>query len=131
MSCRSFKQETSLCQIKTTIDSAYRHTTKFGSKYYEDEERVYQIRQKIKKGVPKKEIRSQLIDSNIEDVVVDTVINQIEEDESSKRFWTKSDKGVINIVHYLFREFLEDSGFLSTAQREQKALCLLRLLTIL
>lgn len=100
-----------MSEIKTTIDSAYRHTTKFGSKYYEDEERVYQIRQKIKKGVPKKEIRSQLIDSNIEDVVVDTVINQIEEDESSKRFWTKSDKGVINIVHYLFREFLEDSGF--------------------
>ena len=100
-----------MSEIKTTIDSAYRHTTKFGSKYYEDEERVYQIRQKIKKGVPKKEIRSQLIDSNIEDVVADTVINQIEEDESSKRFWTKSDKGVINIVHYLFREFLEDSGF--------------------
>ncbi len=100
-----------MSEIKTTIDSAYRHATKFGSKYYEDEERVYQIRQKIKKGVPKKEIRSQLIDSNIEDVVADTVINQIEEDESSKRFWTKSDKGVINIVHYLFREFLEDSGF--------------------
>lgn len=101
----------SLSEIKTTIDSAYRHAHKFGTKYYEDEEKVFQIRQKIKKGVPKKEIRSQLIDSNIEDDVATLVINQIEEDESSRRFWTKSDKGVIKIVHYLFREFLEESGF--------------------
>ena len=98
-------------EIQTTINSAYQQTQKFGCKYYEDEEKVFQVRQKLKRGVPKKEIRSQLVDSGIEDIVVSSVISQIEEDESTKQFWSKSDKGVITIIHYLFKEFLEDSGY--------------------
>lgn len=98
-------------EIKQTINSAYTQTQNFGSKYYEDEDRVNQVRMKLKRGVSKKEIRSQLADSQIEDAVIDSVITSIEEDESEKRFWTKSEKGVINIIHYLFRQFLEDNGF--------------------
>ena len=97
-------------EIKQTIDSAYSQTQNFGSKYYEDEDKVTSIRQKIKRGVSKKEIKQQLIDHNIEDFVADSVINQIE-NESSRKFWTKSDRGVINIVHILLKEFLEDNGF--------------------
>ena len=98
-------------EIKQTINSAYTQTQNFGSKYYEDEDRVNQVRMKLKRGVSKKEIRSQLADSQIEDAVIDSVITSIEEDESEKRFWTKSEKGVISIIHYLFRQFLEDNGF--------------------
>ena len=101
----------SLQEIKQTINSAYTQTQNFGSKYYEDEDRVNQVRMKLKRGVSKKEIRSQLADSQIEDAVIDSVITSIEEDESDKRFWTKSEKGVISIIHYLFRQFLEDHGF--------------------
>lgn len=101
----------SLQEIKQTINSAYTQTQNFGSKYYEDEDRVNQVRMKLKRGVSKKEIRLQLADSQIEDAVIDSVINTIEEDETDKRFWTKSEKGVINIIHYLFRQFLEDNGF--------------------
>ena len=98
-------------EIKQTIDSAYSQTQNFGSKYYEDEDKITSIRQKIKRGVSKKEIKHQLVESgNIEEFVVDSVINQIE-NESSRKFWTKSDKGVINVVHILFKEFLEDNGF--------------------
>jgi len=101
----------SLQEIKQTINSAYTQTQNYGSKYYEDEDRVNQVRMKLKRGVSKKEIRLQLADSQIEDAVIDSVINTIEEDETDKRFWTKSEKGVINIIHYLFRQFLEDNGF--------------------
>eukprot|EP01043_Picozoa_sp_COSAG02_P062590 COSAG02_NODE_8675_length_2484_cov_1.423899_1_plen_102_part_10 len=68
----------------------------------------------------KKEIRLQLSESNIEDAVIDSVIHTIEEDESDKRFWNKNEKGVINIIHYLFRQFLEDNGFYKYAPEGSK-----------
>lgn len=100
-----------LSEIKTTINSAYSQTQNFGSKYYEDEDKVNEIRMKLKRGVSKKEIRLQLTESHIEDAVAESVLTTLEEDESEKRFWTKSEKGVITIVHYLFRKFLESKGF--------------------
>lgn len=98
-------------EIKTTINSAYSQTQNFGSKYYEDEDQVNSVKMKLKRGVSKKEIRLQLAESNIEDAVVEAVLTSIEEDESDKRFWSKNEKGVITMIHYLFRDFLEDNGF--------------------
>jgi hypothetical protein len=98
-------------EIRTIIDSAYKQTHKFGTKYYEDDDKLTQVRQKIKRGISKKEIKSDLMNSNIAENVIDNVIDTIDRDESSKKFWSKSDKGAISIIHYLFREFLEDNGF--------------------
>ena len=98
-------------EIKRTIQSAYAQRQNFGTKYYEDEDKVNQIRHKLKRGVSKKEIRLQLQDSNIEDHTIDSVINHIEEEQSNHKFWTKNDKGTIKIVHILFKHFLEENGF--------------------
>ena len=46
-------------EIKRTIDSAYAQRQNFGTKYYEDEDKVNQIRHKLKRGVAKKDIRVQ------------------------------------------------------------------------
>ena len=35
-------------EISMTIDSAYRNTSSFGTKYYEDEERISQIKEKLR-----------------------------------------------------------------------------------
>ena len=107
-------------EITTTINSAYAQTQNFASKYYEDEDKVNQVRMKLKRGVSKKEIRIQLADEKIEGAVIDSVITTIEEDESDKRFWSKSEKGVISIIHYLFRQFLEDNGFYKFAPEGSK-----------
>lgn len=98
-------------EITITIDSAYKNTSNFGTKYYEDEERINQIKGKIRRGVSKKEIRFQLQDSNLDSDIIDAVLNKIEEENAKQTFWTKNDKGVIKIVHILFKQFLEDSGF--------------------
>jgi len=98
-------------EIKTTIDSAYRNTDKFGTKCYEDEDRINAIRMKLKRGVSKKEIRIQMQDSNLDSETIESVLTKIEEENSKQIFWSKSDKGVIRIIHFLFKEFLEDSGF--------------------
>lgn len=98
-------------EINATIESAYRNTQSFGTKYYEDEERINQIRAKLKRGVPKKEIRIQLQDSNLDSDIIESVLNKVEEENEKQIFWTKNDKGVVKIIHILFKQFLEDSGF--------------------
>ena len=101
----------SLSEIKTTIDSAYSNKQNFGTKYYEDEERLNQIKAKLRRGVSKKEIRIQLQDSNLDSDTIDSVLNKVEEESSKHVFWAKTDKGVIKIIHIFFKQFLEDSGF--------------------
>ena len=98
-------------EINRTIDSAYAQTQNFGTKYYEDEDRVNNIRVKLRRGATKKEVRSQLQDSNVDSDVIDAVLQRVDEENKEKQFWTKSDKGVIKIVHILFKQFLEDNGF--------------------
>jgi hypothetical protein len=96
-----------MSEIRTTINSAYSHTAKFGTKYYEDTGRVSQLKKKIKDGASPKQIKSEMTD--IPEEVIDAVIEKI--DSQTKRFWTKNDKGAVSIVHNLFKEFLEDNGF--------------------
>ena len=100
-----------LKEIATTIDSAYKHTANFGTKYYEDEERINQIKGKLRRGVSKKEIRLQLQDSNLDSDTIDSVLNKVEEENAKQTFWDKNDRGVIKVVHVLFKKFLEDNGF--------------------
>tara|TARA_R110002153_G_scaffold39574_2_gene113770 strand:+ start:5769 stop:8186 length:2418 start_codon:yes stop_codon:yes gene_type:complete len=98
-------------EILRTIDSAYSHSANFGTKYYEDEDKLTSIKNKIRTGVSKKEIRLQLNESGIDGDVVDSVISRIEDENSAMTFWEKNEKGTIKIVHFSFKEFLEDNGF--------------------
>ena len=84
----------------------------FGTKYYEDEEIVKDVKQKLRKGVAKGEIKNQLEDqTEVNDVILDNVIRRLEEEQDEQKFWTKSEKGDIKIVHISFKKFLEDNGF--------------------
>ena len=100
-----------LSEIATTIDSAYRNVTNFGTKYYEDEERINNIKAKLRRGATRKEIRYQLQESQLEEELIESVLDRIEDENSKMSFWTKNDKGAIKIVHVLFKQFLEDNGF--------------------
>ena len=104
-------EEFSLKEIGLTIDSAYKHTANFGTKYYEDEERVNQIKAKLLRGVSKKEIRFQLQDSHLDSDTIDAVLNKVEEENAKQTFWEKNDRGVLKLIHIQFKQFLEDNGF--------------------
>jgi hypothetical protein len=104
-------EDFTLREIGTTIDSAYRHTTNFGTKYYEDEERINTIKAKLRRGVSKKEIRIQLQDSNLESETIESVLNKVEEENAMQTFWDRNDRGVIKVIHVQFKQFLEDNGF--------------------
>ncbi len=96
-------------EIKRTIVSAYAQKQNFGTKYYEDVDKVNELKNKLKRGVTKKELRGEFAD--LDQNLVDNVINRLEEEQSNHQFWTKNDKGVVRIVHILFKNFLEENGF--------------------
>ena len=100
-----------LVEITRTIDSAYANTMNFGTNYYEDEDKLDLIKNKIRRGVSKKEIRHQLNEAGVDGEVIESVIVRIESENSKQTFWEKSDKGTIKIVHFSFKKFLEDNGF--------------------
>ena len=104
-------EDFSIREISRTIDSAYGHTSNFGTKYYEDEERINNIRAKLRRGVSKKEIRIQLQDSHLDSDTIESVLNKVEEENAKQTFWDRNDKGVIKIIHIQFKQFLEDKGF--------------------
>ena len=104
-------EDFTISEINRTIDSAYAQVQNFGTKYYEDEDRVNSIRVKMKRGVSKKEVRYQLEESRLDSATIDAVIDRVEKENSMQTFWSKDEKGRIKIVHILFKQFLEDNGF--------------------
>ena len=98
-------------EIQSIIDSAYRHTDKYATKYFEDTSRVDFAKNQLSRGVPKKDVRSQLKASGVEDGTIDSVLSRIEEEQSRNTFWTKSDKGVVTLIHYELKTFLENNGY--------------------
>ena len=100
-----------MSEIQTTINSAYKSVEKHGTKFYEDEEELHKMRTKINKGASSREIKKDLRNLDMDDESIEEVIISLEKDSSVSKFWTKSDKGTINVVHFLFKEFLEFNGF--------------------
>ena len=98
-------------EINRTIDSAYSNTNNFGTKFYEDEEKMNSVRSMMRRGIPKKEVVNQLVISNINESTAEIVVSNVESELSSQKFWLRSDKGTIKIVPIMFKKFLEDNGF--------------------
>ena len=102
----------SMSEVKRTINSAYAQTQNFGTKYYEDDEKVTKVKQQLRRGVAKVKIKESMEgETEVPDAVVVSVIERLEEEQSEQKFWSKTEKGVIKIIHISFKKFLEDNGF--------------------
>jgi hypothetical protein len=98
-------------EIDRTIESAYKNTANFGSKYYEDDSAVNRVRDMKRKGYTRREIRKEFSKDNVDPNAVDAVIDRIDDDNKNKSFWKAGKNGKISIVHIAFKEFLEERGF--------------------
>jgi len=101
----------SLNEIQTTIDSAYRNVANFGTKFYEDESKVNDVKKKLKSGESKQQVRQFLKTQNVSSEAIDQIIYDFDTQTSNKIFWHKSEKSKITIIHNLFRDFLHLNGF--------------------
>lgn len=107
MSSKDFPES----EIRITIDSAYRNKAAHGTKFYEDETEVHRIKSKIISGASSRQIKKDLIDLDVAEEDVDDIVQSIEKNLSVTKFWTVSDKGAVSIVHYMFKDFLQQNGF--------------------
>jgi hypothetical protein len=98
-------------EMTTTINSAYQNVSNFNTRFFEDTDTIDVIRKKLKTGVPKKEIRTLLKTKGYDSDSVDTVIKKEETSSEGSEFWVKSEKGVVSIIPFKFKEFLEKHGF--------------------
>ena len=115
----------SSAEIETTINSAYSKTHLFNTKYYENKEIIDDVKQRLKRGEPKKEVKKDLQRTDIPEHTIDAVIKKAEEGKDEE-FWTKNEKGVIKIVPLYFKKFLEDSGFYKYAPEGSKSFVFVR-----
>ncbi len=106
-------------EISKTIGSAYANTKNFNTKYYEDQDKLDEIQQRLRRGESKKDIRQDLEESSLADEVIDSVIQTAEENNSVK-FWTLSKKGVVKSIPLIFKRFLESNGFFKFCPEGQK-----------
>ena len=94
-------------EIKRTVDSAYAQIQNFGTKYYEDDEKVNMIKHKLKRGVSKKELRTQL--TELDPNLVENV-NRLEGSKATISSDKKRERCYQNCTH-IFQKFLEENGF--------------------
>jgi hypothetical protein len=86
-------------EIPTIVMSAYRDISKHATKFYEDVDKTNNIKRDLKMGIPK-------------EVVAEIHgVDEVHEDEEDDLFWTKSSKGKVELVPFLFRQYLEKHGF--------------------
>ena len=117
---RQFEQpDFTASEIENTLNSAYSNVANHGTRYYEDSDRINNIKAQLKRGVSKKEIRSQL-KGEVESDVIESVLERVEKENEEQTFWMKTEKGVIKIVPLDFKTFLEDNGFYKYAPEGSK-----------
>ena len=96
-----------MSEIKATVDSAYRNTESFNTKFFDDADTISQIRRSINNGETSRSIIKK--HSGVEDI--EEVVERISNDPSPKKFWTVSDKGSVSVMPHMMKQFLEYNGF--------------------
>ena len=114
-------------EILRTINSAYSNTHNFGTKYYEDEDKVNLIKQQLRRGVNKTEIKCHIQNDKIDEENIDQVINKLEEEQTENKFWEKSEKGKIKIIHSIV---LNLSFYTPYKRKRNKRFCIRLFITI-
>ena len=110
-------------EIETTIASAYSKTHLFDTKYYENTEIIDNVKQRLKRGEPKNQVKKDLQSTDIPEQTIDAVIKKAEEGKDDE-FWTKTEKGVIKIVPLQFKRYLEEMASINILQREARVMSL-------
>lgn len=100
-----FKNE----EIDSIIESAYKKTSNFGKKYFEDEDKKKKITNMVLTGKNHKEIKIEFKD--ISEEKIKSEIELIKKSIDVTKFWDYNEKGEIQIKAYNFKIYLESLNF--------------------
>jgi hypothetical protein len=96
-------------EILKVLNSAYKKTNTFGTKFFEDTVIKQKIEKQIRTGKNKKEV----IDyhSDYDKKEIEKCIDEIKEDISVSDFWYYNDKGKINLSPHKYKFWLQQNNF--------------------
>lgn len=96
-------------EILNILKSAYKKTSSFGTKFFEDKDLKIKIEKQIKNGKSKKEVLDSYPEQSKKDI--ESCINDIKENSSITDFWYFDDKGKISLSPHQFKYWLEQNNF--------------------
>lgn len=96
-------------EIKSLVDSAYRRSENFRTKFFEDTNVKTQIEKLVRNGKTSKDIYKEL--PNVRPEIIDSAVDSIKEDIQVNDFWHYDDKGKIKLSPHKFKFWLEQNNF--------------------
>lgn len=103
------EKDFSINEIRTIINSAYRKSDNFRTKFFEDKPLKTQVEKMVRNGKTVKDIQKEL--PNIKPEVIATAVDSIKEDIQVNDFWHYDDKGKIKLSPHKFKFWLEQNNF--------------------
>lgn len=111
-------------EIKRTLRSAYSKTNGFGSKFFEDEQKIEIIQKLIRGGKNEKEIVAEFPDEQKTDV--SAYITSIKDQMSLNEYWYYNDKNAIKLSIHNFKYWLQQNNFFKFYPEDSKEFILVR-----
>lgn len=96
-------------EINQLINSAYKNTANFGTKFFEDKEKRKQIEYVVLSGKKNKEVIEKF--KEIEPSKIEAEIQIIKNNLNFDEFWSLDDKGKIEVSAYRFKLYLESLNY--------------------
>jgi hypothetical protein len=96
-------------EIKTIVDSAYRRTQNFGTKFFEDNEEKARIEKMVKSGKKEDDIIREF--SSFDRGQIKKVISNVKDVITVDNFWTFTNNGAVKISPHKYKVWLESNGF--------------------
>lgn len=63
----------------------------------------------------------------MDDDTIDAVLTEVEKELAIPTFWSINERGTVSLLHYEFKEFLEDNGYYKYSPEGTRSYILLRL----
>jgi hypothetical protein len=96
-------------EILSLINSAYKNTSNFGTKFFEDKEKRKQVEHTVLSGKKNKEIIEKF--KEISPDKIEAEIQVIKNNLKFDEFWSLNDKGNIEVSAYRFKLYLESLNY--------------------
>ena len=93
-------------EIQSLVNSAYKNTSNFGTKFFEDKKKMNAIKKMVFVGSTKEQIKNKIGDEK----GIDSIISKIQKDTPEDIFWDVDDNGKIHISFFRFDRYLKNKG---------------------
>lgn len=104
-------------EIQSLVNSAYKNTSNFGTKFFEDKKKMNAIKKMVFVGATQEQIKNKIGNEK----GIDNIISEIQKTTPQDIFWDVDDNGKINISFFRFDRYLKNKGISKYFQDSESA----------